>query len=227
MAAGAVLNVSVGRMAGGEGGVEEDGVVVLDYVVVLAVDEEDGRTVVGDVAFEREGVAHGLPSLAVLTEQCAPRAFVHYRLRHRHYGVYGCHEVRAQRYGVGDAQRCEEVRVEELRHGHDEVASGTEPHGSHACRVHIEKVGVLAYVLYGTLSVLYHLRVLVAAGDVACVHDVVEDTLHAVVEDEGGDAVAAEPARHHGALRVVVVPAVAAAGTYYHGWRGGWPLFCC
>ena len=93
MAARAVLYEAMGYAPGGEGRVEEDGIVWLDHRIVLAVEEEDWRTVVGDVPLDRQRVAHLAAELPALAEQGTARAFVTARVGEAHHGVDGADEI--------------------------------------------------------------------------------------------------------------------------------------
>ena len=76
MPAGLVLYVEMGNTAHCQRTVEQDGIAPVDNGVVLAVDEEDGRTVGRYVQFKRERVAQLAIVLAVVAKQGAARALV-------------------------------------------------------------------------------------------------------------------------------------------------------
>ena len=67
-----ILNVTMFYLVGGQRGVEQHRVVVFHDGVVDAVDDENGRTVVGDMTFQGEGVTHYLVVLTFLAEQSTP-----------------------------------------------------------------------------------------------------------------------------------------------------------
>ena len=82
MPAGLVLYVAVGNTAHRQRTVEQDGIAPVDNGVVLAVDEENGRTVGRYVQFKRERVAQLAIVLAVVAKQGAARALVGAVCRH-------------------------------------------------------------------------------------------------------------------------------------------------
>lgn len=65
-----ILDITMVHMVGGQRGVKQHGVMVFHNGVVDTVDNKDGRTIVGDMTFQRQGIAHYRVVLMLLAKQC-------------------------------------------------------------------------------------------------------------------------------------------------------------
>lgn len=68
MATSAVLDVAMLNAFRRQGRVEQDGILILHDGIVLTIDEEYGRTICGNVKFERKTVAKVTIVLAIVAQ---------------------------------------------------------------------------------------------------------------------------------------------------------------
>ena len=203
VAAGLVLDVSMLNTLRGEGGVEEDAVMIVDHRVVDTIDEEDGRAVGRHMTLEREGVAQVRVAPPFVAQQSATRTTVDTVFGHGDDGIDGCHEE-----GF--------YLTLETTHSHHQMAAGGEAHHADAGGVDSVLFGMVAQPAQGGMRVEEHIGLLTAATDGAVVERPRPPSGHTVAEDEGAETMTLEPAGHLLPLALIVEPAIAATGTDDH-----------
>ena len=89
-----ILNVSMTDALSCQGRVEEFRIVILHCLVVLAVHEKDGRTILWNMLFDGKRVAHHLVAFPVFTKQSTSRALMTAWMRHTYHRIDSSDEVR-------------------------------------------------------------------------------------------------------------------------------------
>ena len=84
----------------GEGGIQQDRVLVGDYRVVHAIDQKNGRAVVGNMHLQGQGIPHPFAAHPAVAQDSAPRALVYIGRLHGDNRVNGRYKGRTK---VGSA----------------------------------------------------------------------------------------------------------------------------
>lgn len=155
-----------------KGAVEEFAIFGVDNWVVLTVDKEHRRTVVRNVLFHRQGVAHGCAVFAVLAQECPPAALVCIGLVHGHYRIDGCNEVGTQADAVLDAKGRQEVGGSVGSCAHAEMAACGETHDTDEVRIDVVVGGMFADILDSALDIAEGVWVPMTSADETCAEDV-------------------------------------------------------
>ena len=201
MASSSILDIAMGDLTGSECGVEEYGVAVVDNGIVLAVDEEDRRTVVWHMPFQRERVAQLTVAHTALAKQRPSRALMHRRMRHRDDRIDGHDEGGTVGF------------FKQLRRRHHEVPAGRKAHRAQLFRIHTVFAAVVPHISQALPEVVLRIRIAVATEDIAETEEECRDVSRTVTQDEGRNTILLKPASHLMTFRLHVVPEIAAART--------------